>query len=270
MISYVDEIEAIFDIYEAEHLTEAEISQRSIELVKKHDFDRDFMFDINDTLYNRGYSFQFEVPQLERELFDSEKYEELCSNVGKSKDKTEELIEYLKNINDFRLGLASIHMLKVKYLIALGYLSEDNEFIKANSNLDLRTLLFKSYEYDLEAKTIIVESLEDFGIPYSTLEYMEFRLDVEYLLWTIERDDPNRGYLKVNTFKVALNLAPKEYFVRNGKCYYNEKFSKVTKDYLKLISQKCVNIIKDWWDEEGYTVDGTGYRLLYQLLTQKQ
>lgn len=269
MISYIDELEAIFDIYEAERLTEGEIFQRAIELVKKHKFDRDYMFDLNDTIFNRGYSFQFVVPKLDSEKFDLKKYETLCLNVGKSQEKTENLISYLKDVNDFRLGLASIHMLKVKYLISLGYLPDNIEFINNNSNLDLRALLFKSYEYDLEAKAIIIESLEYFGIPYPTLEYMEFRLDVEYLLWTIERNDPSRGYLKVNTLKIALNIAPKEYYSRYNKKYYNEKFSKVTKEYLKLIDQKCINTIKSRWGKDGYTVDGTGYRLLYQLLTKK-
>ena len=98
MISYVDEIEALFDLYEEEHLTEKEIFQRTIELVISHEFEKDYMYDLNDTLFNRGYSFQFDVKR-EKLKFDSETYYNLITNVTKSKDKTNQLIEKINNSN---------------------------------------------------------------------------------------------------------------------------------------------------------------------------
>ena len=52
MISYVDEIEALFDLYEEEHLTEKEIFQRTIELVISHEFEKDYMYDLNESYSN--------------------------------------------------------------------------------------------------------------------------------------------------------------------------------------------------------------------------
>ena len=94
MISYVDEIEALFDLYEEQRLTEKDIFERCIELVIKHEFNKDYMYDLNDTLYNRGYSFQFDVNR-NKAKFDVEEYGLLITNVSKSKDKTKSLIEYL-------------------------------------------------------------------------------------------------------------------------------------------------------------------------------
>ena len=269
-MNYVGEIEALFDTYEDNHLTEAEIFGRCIDLVLKQNKDRDYMFDINDTLFNRGYSFQFDVPPLDRKEFNQDDYVALSSQSTKSKDKTKDLIDYLRSIHDFRLTFASMHMLKVDYLISLGYLPSDNEYINNRKGFTLRELLYRSYEENLEAKAIIVKALEKLGVLYSGYEEMEFKLDLEYLLWTIERDEKGKeSYKKVNTLKVAFNLAPKEYFIRDGKLYYNPRLSKVTKDYLKCINQKCINVIKDWWGEEGYSLDGTGYAVFYQLLTKK-
>ena len=171
MFSYIDELEAIFDIYEAERLTEGEIFQRAIELVKKHKFDRDYMFDLNDTIFNRGYSFQFVVPKLDSEKFDLKKYETLCLNVGKSQEKTENLISYLKDVNDFRLGLASIHMLKVKYLISLGYLPDNIEFIESQRNFlqALKTSLESELIPQLEKQNVKVLKLDGRDKPYQNV-----------------------------------------------------------------------------------------------------
>ena len=264
MISYVDEIEALFDLYEEQRLTEKDIFERCIELVIKHEFNKDYMYDLNDTLYNRGYSFQFDVNR-NKVKFDVEEYGLLITNVSKSKDKTKSLIEYLDKINDQRLTLASIHMLKVKHLIELGYLPNDNNVINDNNKLSLKDLFFIYYS-NKEIHDIVIEALSRIGIEYAMLEYFDFIFDIEYLLWSIEEKDKNYGYLKSNTLKVALNIAPKEYFEKDGKQYYNPKFSKVTKEYIKLIDKVKINQIKDKWGPEGYETIQTGHRLLYKLL----
>lgn len=264
MISYVDEIEALFDLYEEERLTEKEILQRTIELVLSHDFEKDYMYDLNDTLFNRGYSFQFEVKR-EKLKFDSKTYCELITNVTKSKDKTNQLMTYLRDVGDRRLTLSSIHLLKIRYLIDLGYLPTDNEIIIQNKNMSLRDF-FNIYFYDKEIKAMIIKLFTKIGILYAELYFDLFAIEMEHLLWTIERDDKNYGYLKVNTLKIALNIAPKEYFEKDGKQYYNPKFSKVTKDYLKLIDKNEISKIKARWGEDGYETDNSGYRLLYKIL----
>lgn len=266
MIRYVDEIEALFDLYENDHLTEKEIFHRSIDLAKKHKLDRDYLFDLNDVIFNRGYSFQFDVPPLDHKKFDNNEYWNIASNVGKSLDKTKELISYLKDVCDFRLSFASLHMLKVKYLISIRLLPSDNDFINAHSQFNLRDLLFTAREKNDSAFESIINILDEVGISYASLGYMRFRLDVEYLLWSIEQTDANYGYIKVNTLKIALNMAPKEYFEHDGKLYYNYKFSKSTRDYLKLINEDKIKEVKEEWGEGGYSTDGTGYLLLYNLL----
>ena len=44
------------------------------------------------------------------------------------------------------------------------------------------------------------------------MDYMQFRLANEYLLWTITKNDKSASsYLKVNSIKVALSICPREY-----------------------------------------------------------
>ena len=264
MICYVDEIEALFDLYEEEHLTEKEIFQRTIELVISHEFEKDYMYDLNDTLFNRGYSFQFDVKR-EKLKFDSETYYNLITNVTKSKDKTNQLITYLREVGDRRLTLSSIHLLKIRYLIDLEYLPNDNDLINQSRNMSLKDFFNLNF-YNKEIKNMIIKLFTKLGILYAELNFDLFAIEVEHLLWTIERDDNNYGYLKVNTLKVALNIAPKEYFEKDGKQYYNPKFSKVTKDYLKLIDKNEISKIKARWGSDGYETDNSGYRLLYKIL----
>lgn len=260
----IDKIEKWFDVFEKKYfMTEKEIYEACIELVKSSNFNKEFIYDLNDVLYNRGYSFQFEIEE-QNDKFEINKYNELCSNTSKSKNKTKNLIDYLNSINSFRLSLATLHKLKVKYLIELGYIKE-NDYINKYVDKDLKTLLFHAYEEDINTKEYLINILPNFGIKYSTLEYVRFKLDMEYLLWTIEKND-NKAYIKVNTLKVALNIAPKEYFIFNNKRYYNENFSIVTKNYLKLIDKNSLNKIYNIWQDEGYNLDDTGYSVLYGLL----
>jgi len=266
MIIYRQEIDALFDFYEEAHLSEKEIFLRSIELAKKHNLDRDYLFDLNDVVMDRGYCFQFDVPSLNREAFDNKKYCQISANATKSKEKTFSLVKYLTKVNDHRLVLASLHTLKTKFLIELGLLSNKNEYINSNNELNLRNLLYKSFDENGEAKEILIEFLSSVGVEYSTLEYMRFKLDLEYLLWTIEREDPNYGYQKVNTLKVAFNIAPKEFFIRGEKNYYNPKFAKVRLDYLTLVDKKAIQSVINYWGEDGNNLDGTGYLVLYKAL----
>ncbi len=264
MVSYIDEQEALFDLYEELHLSEKEILNRSIELVIRHNFDADYMYDLNDTIFNRGYSFQFEVEDNKKE-FDINEYNKLITNVTKSKDKTLKLIKYLDEINDHRLTFASLHMLKVKYLIDLNYLPSDNDIINSNLKLSFKELFFSYYD-NKNLKKILVKTLSNIGIKYAECEYFDFIIDIEYLLYSIEENDPNYGYIKSNTLKVAFNITPKEYYEKDGKKYYNPKTSKVSKEYLKLINKDKIKKIKSKWLKDGYETVDTGHMLLYKLL----
>lgn len=265
MISYRKEIEALFDIYENDlHLTEQEIFERSNKSIKEHKFNRDYMFDLNDVLYFRGYSFQYDIPPLEKRIFDKDEYALVIENSTKSKDKTNNLILYLKEVNDWRLSLCSLHALKTKYLVELGILPSDNVYINNNLKSNLRDLFFNAYfskDYD-----VILPCLEKVGILYSTLNYMIFRLDIEFLLWSIEQKDKNKGFIKANTIKIAFNIAPLDFFIRNDKYYYDQQFAEKLNQYLKLIDRKSLDFVKNEWNDKIEQLDDTGYKLLFKIL----
>lgn len=265
MISYRNEIEALFDIFEKElHFTENQIFEKCNSLIKEHKFDRDYMFDLNDTLNSRGYSFQYDVPPLKNKDFNNEEYCSLIENVTKSKDKTEKFIQYLNDVNDFRLSFCSLHALKTKFLVELNILPKNNKYINENLNSNLRDLFFNSYfknEYN-----IILPCLEKVGISYPTLNYMIFRIDMEFLLWSLEQNDKSKGYIKTNTIKIAFNIAPKNYFIRNDKSFYDEQFANKLNSFLKLINKDYLDFVKYQWDKRIDQIDDTGYKLFYKIL----
>jgi hypothetical protein len=149
-------------------------------------------------------------------------------------------------------------------LISLNYLP-NNEFFNAHCNDSIRDVFFANYLND-EIRTTIVSFLENIGFEYASLAYNEFRIDMEYLLWSIEEKDPNKGYLKVNTIKVARQIAPKEYFINQDKVYYNPQLSLVEKDYLKLIDKEKIHAIKEKYNYEPYPSLNDGYCVLFKSL----
>ena len=267
MINYYNEISALFDVYEnEEHLTEREIYQRCLLLIKKHNFDRDYMFSVNDVINNRGYCFQFEVPSNRVAEFVSDEYIASITNASKSKNKTAELINYLNKIKDHRLAFASIHALKVKLLVELGVLPSDSEFINSRLNWNLRDLLFESFDDNDDIRELLISALEKIGFDYVILPYFRFWLDMEYLLWFIERADSRKGHIKVNTIKVAFGIAPRIYFERGDKKYYDVSFSKKLNSYLKLIDKRALAHVKEKYKGSVEPTRLYGYSLLFNVL----
>ena len=262
-MDYITLIERLFDNFEAQRLSEDEILERSQNLVKCHKDDKEYLYTLNDTLYNRGYAFQFAIKN-DKPKFDGDVYESLTGNVTKSKAKTQALIDYLAQLSNHILTLASMYLLKVRHLIDLGYLPDDNDTINAQANLTLQDLLFENY-FDKAVKHAVQEALARMGIPDIYGGYNEFRLDVEYLLWTIDKSK-GAGYMKINTVKVALNIAPRQFFEREGKPYYYPSTAKEAKKFIKLIDGDAVAKIKARWGESGYETISDGYKLLYQYL----
>ena len=81
-MNFIDEIEALFDIYENEEfLTEEEIFERCIGVAQKYSWNRDVLFDLNDSLNFHGYTYQFKIEKEKRREFDINTYSSLIKNV---------------------------------------------------------------------------------------------------------------------------------------------------------------------------------------------
>lgn len=263
MSGYIKLIEDLFDHYEKNRLTEEEIFDKCVNLIRSRKYDPEYMWTLNDALYNRGYSFQFIVHNTKKK-FDSSTYANLTSQVTKSKVKTQALWEYLSTAKDHRLILASLHMLKVQFLVDMGYV-QDSSVLEGKKLLTIRELLYGNYN-NVQIKKIVKSTLDSMGMVDALTEVGDFWLDMEYLLWTIERDDPKYGHLKINTIKVATAIAPKSYFERDDKIYYSEHTSRDFKKYIKLIDKTAIAEMKDKWGDNGYGTLHDGYRLLHQYI----
>ena len=98
---------------------------------------------------------------------------------------------------------------------------------------------------------------------------MEFRLDIEYLLYTIKFSYTSKDYYKkINTLKAALNITPviiyewddnKVYYYKNIAKYFNDCFKYIDKDEIESIKKKYDSSFIEY-------VDNTGYKLLFMLL----
>lgn len=260
--------------WEQDKRTEKEIVNKFIELLCEKKDDIDLYYDINDALHWKGYSYQFAIPEVETIEWDSTEYGDLVANVTKSKDKTKELCIYLAEMDNNILTLSSLHFIKFKHLVNAGIFKYYNEY-KPIIDMNLYDIYMMCYTnlYDdvLGNKKFIKLMIEKFlmniGMRYVQLNYMEFRMDMEYLLWTITKKDKSKdAFKKINTIKVAFSIADKQYFMWNDKIYFNEDIHKNLVKYLSLIDKKESQRIYDKYKDSIHLLDDNGYKLLFNML----
>ena len=59
-------IEELIRYYEKQGMTEEDILDMTAQLVMHCDSDLDLMYELNDIVYQMGYSFEFDVPRTKR------------------------------------------------------------------------------------------------------------------------------------------------------------------------------------------------------------
>ncbi len=266
----------LFDLisrWEEEKLTQEEIINRLTKLIEKDINNKELRYDINDCLYWKGYSYQFETIKEERKVFEKEEYDNLTLNLSKSKSsKTREFIIYLANMNDTRLTLNSLHFIKVSKLIELSAIDLSNPYFDKYKNDNLYNLYMSFFRIEgmkeKEAKDRIEEILEQMGMNYISVPYMQFRMHMEYLLSTISNNKKiANGYIKANSIKVAFSICPKEYLFVHGKKYYSDDIHKTLVKYLSLIDKNEMKRIKELYKDEADIIDNdNGYKLLFNML----
>ena len=273
----MDRADQYFDLitkWEYEKRTEKEIVDKFSKLLSETTDDIDLYYDINDALHWKGYAYQFEVPKGVGYSWDADEYADMVSNVTKSKDKTNELCLYLRNMNNSILTLNSLQFIKFKHLVNLGIFQKHDEYTPImNMNLyDIYMLcLSEKYSVNLPYKDFIKLVIEKFlmqiGMSYVQLDYYQFRMDMESLLWTITQKDKTKDvYKKVNTIKVAFFIVERELFMWGGKIYFNEDIHKNLVKYLSLIDKDEAKRIVNKYKDSIHLLDDTGYKLLFNML----
>ncbi len=257
--------------FEKLKLTEEQIIDKCIEMLYESDATIERMYDINDALSWKGYSYQFSVKKETKKAFNFDEYTSIVSQASKSKAKTYELIKYLASYDDWRLSLNSLHFITLSKLMELGVLpaSEEVKALIGKMNLyDFYMSMFSPEKEGLkDIKEKIEEWLETIGLEFLRMDYMQFRMSLEYLLWTITKNDKAKdAYLKINSIKVALSICPREYLCFNGKEYYNKKMHKNLVKYLSLIDKAEIKRIKDKYKTYSKNDSDTGYKLLFNMI----
>jgi len=250
---------------EKKKATENDIIQGLIKLLKQSETFEEDIYDVNDILNGYGYSSKFITPKKNNKKFIVDEYKELIKDASKSKSKTIELIKYIKDINDYRLSLATLFRLKIRHLIQIELLPNDNEIINKDLSKDLYNLYFENYNNE-NIKKIIESIFPELGINYCNFDYMIFRLDMELLLWNISTKEKG-AYLKANSLRVYFEITPIEYYCWNDKePYYNKPNLKNIIEYLKLIDKDKIEYIKEKYQDYIDDMDNTGYKALYKSL----
>lgn len=250
-----------------------EFDQKTIihKLIKVLAYSKDYneyienMYNINDLLYWYGYPFQFLVPNKEKEKDYIEEFVTSLKGVSKSVNSTQKLVGFLNKERDYRLTLSSLQRLKTSFLIDLKILPSNNEIINENKDKKFYDLYFLNYN-NLELREILDSSFKLLGLDYIECDYMRFRIDMEYVLYSINFKEKSQTYKRINTIKVGLNICPRKYYIWDDKIYYNEQIALYINKYLKQLDKKVIQEYKIKYKNIIDDLDDTGYKLLFNML----
>ncbi len=258
-ITYITELEKL-------KLDEKEIVTACIELARDCEYNREMILTINECLNEKGYRYQFMLPPDNKESFDNTKYFSLVKNASKSTNKTLDLINYLRSIKDSRLVLVSLHCLKVSRLIKLSLIPNTDFYIE-HENDNLYDLFFTYYQ-QVDVHHELCSTLKSIGIQYINEDFMQFRLDMEYLIYSMNKKDKSKDlFKKQNTIRVAFAIAPKIFFINDDKIYFEPKISKKLMSYLKLIDKTLIEEMKNKYAQSIENIETqNGYKVLYYSL----
>ena len=252
--------------WEKEKQTEHKIVQNCLILIRNANYSRDLIFDVNDALSQKGYHYQFMTTKKQAPIIQDD-YFYLTSQTSKSLTKTKSLIEYLKFTNDSRISFASLHCLKIRNLILLGLLPSSSFFTSLEKE-NILNVYFSIYQQDLEAQKTIEDFFDQIGIHYLSLPSYRFKVDMEYLLWTMNKKDHTKKlYLKQNTIRIAFSIMPKALFEIEDKKYYDENIALHLFAYLRLIDKKETLLMKEKYAQsiESLKIEN-GYKILFYTL----
>ena len=255
--------------WEEDNTSEEIIVKRLADSILEYPKSNELRFNINDALYQKGYSHQVELILDKIEPFDIDVFLDYKSQCGKSQVKTIEFIGYLYKMYRTSLSLYSLQFIKVKHLVNAGIFKHNSNYLKEHINDYLDDFYYRLYKQEYEHESDLKKYCECFfkniGIEYFD-EYIKFKCKVEYLLWTIKDSKQSLAYYKINTIKVAFNILPADYVTFGDKKHYNTNLSKYIIKYLSLIDKKEINRIFKNKTIKAPLLEYTGYKLLYNML----
>lgn len=280
---------------EKERRTQEEIINRLEHILIEKNWDNDECHSINDALIWNGYKYRFKPLPVKRDKeFDRYEYAALVKGVGKSLNQTLKLMQYLRDVQDFRLTFSSMHFIKMKYLYQANLINISNSVLEQYKNSDLYETYFGcvNHSSDKECQEVI-RYIEKEILPlmgekyaYQDFDYKNFQIDMEYLLYTITFTGDKDAYKRINTLKVALNINKPEWhvwgidrlkfdtaktkteqnsLVEKGTYYYKnlvKEFIPSLKKIDKGIAKHVAENYKEYYEE----LTDDGYKVLYMLI----
>lgn len=282
---------------EKERRSQEEVITVLEQILIDQNWDHDECHSINDALIWNGYKYRFEpLPRKKDKEFDRFEYAALVKGVGKSLNQTLKLMQYLRDVEDFRLTFSSMHFIKMKYLYQADLIKISNSVLDQYKNSDLYETYFGCIHHsnNKECQEVIryieKEILPLMGEKYAhqDFDYKNFQIDMEYLLYTITLTGDKDAYKRINTLKVALNINEPDWhvwgidrlkydtaktkveqnnLVEKGTYYYKnlvKEFIPSLKKIDKGIAKYVAESYKEYYEE----LSDDGYKVLYMLICE--
>ena len=262
----------LFDMLEKYFHSESKVIKFMVEIANETN-NISFIFAVNDIFEDRGYKAYIEQKYSRKEeLFDINKYKDLMTNTTRSISKTEKLIEYLYNLNDINITIASMHHINFKHLVDLFEFDyRSNAYLTQcyDNKLNLYEVLFqekpssKIVESGIhKIKSELLCKLGGFDMFCADRSYENFVLKVESIISSIGL----KKYKYINTLKVKMGIVTQEIvsiYSTLGE-YMEEDISTI----IKMIDKKK---LKEFVQEakKHYFEYPTGYLMLTNLLIKQ-
>jgi len=242
-MSYIEEIDLIISKYINEYkYSEEELINACKNLYFKNKDNKEYLYDLNDSIRHFGYLFNFEVKDNKESITTIDEYRSLIHNVKKSKEKTKLLVDFLNKYKDKNYIFASLYLLKVEHLVSLNLLNESyNEKHKNESLMELIYNYIYFYDGNETKLNELKQVLYDIGLVDAFNKFGMFYICMECLLYTITKKC-NIAYKYINTIKIAFNILPLNFYEDN-KNYYSETMAKDIFKYLNQVDKKYKDII---------------------------
>lgn len=211
-----DRLSDYFDYLEQSMHNEDQVIKYIAEICNEYD-NITFINAVNDIFYVRGYHAVIEQRYRRKQAdFDIKFYTELMTNTTRSIAKTEKLCQYLYNLNDINITLASMHHIKFKFLVDIfNFDIQDNSYLVDcyNNGAKLYEVLFQHITDDNvinegieKVKTEMLYVVGGFDMRCRPNTYERFVLELEKTLCSMGL----KKYKYINALKVKLHIVNNE------------------------------------------------------------
>lgn len=276
-----DELRLLFEIKEHQYLSTDKVVSFFIKLCEIQETNLELFYHLNKLFEEKGYGVRFVYRKSTSSQLDMKKYLTIISRIHTSKSKTRELIAYLRKVNNYKITMASLYLIRIDFLVDEGLLNiENNKYLKSCyfKKMNVDEALYKEYFSDnkeiADGISILKNNLiavlggfhDDYNVQYKHNEFLLYTNAIIYAA---------KNYKYMNSIKILFKISDKKYYDGYINKPYFASFEKgnesITYIKNKLIRKYNVNIIKKYIEKFAYESSyfDDGYSFFYKVIKNK-